>query len=342
MKKVITVFVVLSLIVTCFGCEKASDDRIVGTIQNENIYFWEFSFFLDSVKTELLNQAQISSDEEISEFWKNSEIDGVPASDVAINKAFEQTVLFKTKVLLAKQNGETITPDMQKEINKQIAETKQSVGGESDFKETLKSIGINESNYTELMENTFLVNSYFAKLVENQTIYISDEDIQAYYNAHEKEYRTSVTAKHILFSILDENQNPKSQTEQEQAKQTAQSVYTQIMDGTLTFDQAMADYSEDPGLQQNPNGYIFGKGEMTEIFETTAFNLDIGQISKPVLSEYGWHIIQLTQAQTTPLEDVKDNIFSLLASEAFDSYVKDAGKNYQVTRQDSVLRTISL
>lgn len=342
MKKGMAIFLTVILILAvCSGCEKASDDRAVGTIQNEAIYAWELNFFLDSVKTELLNQAQISDEKEISEFWKNAEIDGVSAAEVAKNKAFEQAVLFKSKVLLAKESGETITPEMQNAINKQISDTKQSLGGEKAFKEALKNIGITESNYAELMKNTFLVNNYCQTLVNNGTIAISDEELATTYNENVKDYRTSVTAKHILFSIVDENKNPKSQEEQEKAKETAESVYTQIISGALNFDQAMATYSEDPGLNQNPDGYTFSRGEMVKPFEDTAFSLDEGEISKPVLSDFGWHIIQLIHADVPLFDDMKNEIFSDMASERFDQYVKDNSKNFAVTKNEDVLNTIS-
>ena len=42
----------------------------------------------------------------------------------------------------------------------------------------------------------------------------------------------------------------------------------------------------------NPDGYVFSKGEMIDAFETAAYSLKIGEISKPVKSEYGYHIVK--------------------------------------------------
>ena len=340
MKKtgLLSIFLILILLVS--GCEKAADDRVVGTVQGENIYFWELSFFLDSVKTELLNQANISGDKEIQEFWKNSDIDGVSAAEVAKSKAFQQAVLFKSKVILAKKSGETLSDDTKNTIQKQIADAKTSLGGDAAFKETLSNMGINESNYKQLLEDSALVNNYFSRLAQDGTISVSDEAMNEYYNAHLSDYRTTVTAKHILFATVDENKNPKSEEEQKKAAETAKQVYDEIAAGTLDFDTAMQEYSEDPGLKSNPDGYTFTRGKMIKEFENAAFDLEVGQVSEPVKSSFGWHIIKLTDAKTSSFDEVKNDIYQTLASSAFDDYAKQQSASFKITKDDSVINTV--
>ncbi|MCI5971133.1 MAG: peptidylprolyl isomerase, partial [Oscillospiraceae bacterium] len=48
-----------------------------------------------------------------------------------------------------------------------------------------------------------------------------------------------------------------------------------------------------PGLSQNPDGYTFTKGDMVKEFEDAAYNLDVGKVSTPVKSAYGYHIIKV-------------------------------------------------
>jgi len=58
------------------------------------------------------------------------------------------------------------------------------------------------------------------------------------------------------------------------------------------FDALVAAYGEDPGMRDNPEGYVFIEGAMvTEFFEATRI-MEIGEISAPVLSEFGFHIIK--------------------------------------------------
>lgn len=102
-------------------------------------------------------------------------------------------------------------------------------------------------------------------------------EIAEYY---EKEY---TCAKHILISLNTHSE--------EEAAAKAQEVYDALAAGG-DFDELLAEYNEDPGMTQNPNGYVFTKGEMVKEFEDTSFALKPGAVSAPVKSVYGYHIIQ--------------------------------------------------
>ncbi len=98
---------------------------------------------------------------------------------------------------------------------------------------------------------------------------LETEDIKARYA---EKY---VMAKHILVS--DEK--------------TAEEVYAKAVAGE-DFDALIAQYGTDPGALENPDGYLFTTGEMVESFEKATFAAAVGEITKPVESEYGYHIIK--------------------------------------------------
>ena len=337
MRKIIIVALVICLALSLFACEKASDDRVAGTVNGENIYFWEFNFFLANVKNELLTQAGVSSETEAEEFFKSGEIDGVPASKIAIDKAFEQTVLFKEKLITAQNSGIVLDNETKTAIKSQVNNIKQSVGGEDAFKKELDAVGLTLDNYTSLMENNYLIDLYINSLAENGTLAVSDEEVQSYFEENEKGFRTEVTAKHILFSIVDENQQPKSEDEQKEAKALAEKIYADIKAGTTDFDTAMNTYSEDPGLETNPDGYTFSKGQMVEVFETTSFNAEIGEISEPVLSDFGWHIILVTDAKAATFDEVSTDIRQYLISNAFEEYMQSLSNSFKIEKNDDIL-----
>lgn len=340
MKKIIILALIICVSLSLFACEKASDDRVVGTINGENIYCWEFNFFLTNVKNELLSQANVSSEEEEKDFWKSGEIDGISAKQIALDKAFEQTVLFKQKLMLAKMSGITLDADMKKAVNSAILEIQNSFGGEDALKKELQSNGLTLDNYKVLMENSYLVDAYVSKLSQDDTIKATPEEIESYYNENAKTLRQDVTAKHILFSIVDQNQQPKPENEQQQAKELAQKVYKEIIDGTTDFDTAMNEYSEDPGLETNPDGYTFSKGQMVEIFETTAFNAEIGEISEPVLSDFGWHIIYVTDASLPTLEEISPQIEQYILGSAFESFVESKTETFSIEKDEKILSSV--
>jgi len=340
MKKIISILMAVCLLISFCGCEKASDDRVVATIDGENVYFWELSFFLDSVKGELINQAKLTSEEEVEDFWKNTDIDGTPAKEVAKNKALEQAVLFREKVILAKKAGCALTDEQLAEIKEQLKSTTSSLGGEDEFKKILNDAGLTLENYESLMKDSYLVDSLMTKLAEDGTLTVSDEEISAFYTENASDFRTKVTAKHILISTVDDARQPKSEEEQAKAKATAEDLYAKITAGTLSFDAAMNEYSEDPGLAQNPDGYTFGRGEMVEPFENASFSAEIGKVCEPVLSDFGWHIILVTDAEEYTFQDVSESIRYQLLNEQFEVYTENAVKDFTVNTDQKILDTV--
>ena len=72
---------------------------------------------------------------------------------------------------------------------------------------------------------------------------------------------------------------------------TAEKVLAKIAAGE-DFDALVKEYGKDPGMEGNAEGYTFSYGEMVKSFEEAAFALEIGEISTPVESDFGYHIIK--------------------------------------------------
>lgn len=95
------------------------------------------------------------------------------------------------------------------------------------------------------------------------------EDVKRYYE------KFFVRAKHVL--VDDE--------------ETAKTVYEKAIAGE-DFDALIAEYGNDPGMEQNPDGYVFTTGEMVPEFEKGAFELEVEKISEPIKTAYGYHVIK--------------------------------------------------
>lgn len=98
-----------------------------------------------------------------------------------------------------------------------------------------------------------------------------------------------MTLKHIL--VLTTKEDGTTITDEE-ALQEAQRIKSEITDDN--FDELMAQYSEDPGSQSQPEGYTFAHndGTMVQEFDDAGWALEVGQISEPVYTSYGYHIIK--------------------------------------------------
>lgn len=106
---------------------------------------------------------------------------------------------------------------------------------------------------------------------------IHADDIEELYN---KDY---TCAKHILISF--------DTYSEDDAFELAEMVYNEALGGA-DFDTLINTYNEDPGMAVTPEGYVFTTGEMVKEFEETAFALAPGEISAPVKTIYGYHIIK--------------------------------------------------
>jgi len=116
---------------------------------------------------------------------------------------------------------------------------------------------------------------------------VTDEEVKEYYDS----LKGKIKASHIL--VADEK--------------TAKEIADKLKSGEK-FEDLAKQYSTDPGSAQNGGDLgWFAKGSMVKEFEDTAFKLKEGEVSAPVKSDYGYHIIKVTKTVTT-FEKMKDDL----------------------------------
>jgi foldase protein PrsA len=205
-----------------------------------------------------------------------------------------------------------------KEIQEELDATIESYGGEEAYKSALESSSMTEAD----MKEEIKVYLETVKLLEPR-IEITDEEIETYFNENKDTFATSeqVEASHIL--VDDEA--------------TAKEVAAKLTDGE-DFAALAKEYSTDTTSAENGGelGY-FGTGEMTGEFEKAAFAMEIGEISEPVKTDYGYHIIKVTgkkEAKTANLEDSKEEIKETLKQEKMSSeyttWLEEKKKDYDI------------
>lgn len=167
------------------------------------------------------------------------------------------------------------------------------------------------------IDTTTAYRTEFAQYRDQQVrpTFVTDDDMLA--EAHEVYNQTLknigpdglVMAGHILIMI------PQKATDAQQrdAKRRIDSVYTALQAGA-DFEALAKQVSQDPGSAQR-GGMLgwFSRNQMVKEFEDAAFALQPGELSRPVLSPFGWHIIKMTERkQLEPFEYHKDNILRFL------------------------------
>lgn len=184
----------------------------------------------------------------------------------------------------AKQNISVSDQEIQKELNTLYAQ----YGGEAALKEQLKSSG----SSIEAVQADIVKYIETKKLIE-PTVKITDQEIQAYFEQNKDSFaqKEQVEASHIL--VKD--------------KATAEEVLKKLKNGG-DFAKLAKEYSIDTSNAANGGslGY-FGRGQMVKEFEDVAFKLKVNEISGPVKTQYGYHIIKVTGKKEAKAPSLADN-----------------------------------
>jgi peptidyl-prolyl cis-trans isomerase D len=145
-------------------------------------------------------------------------------------------------------------------------------------------------------------------------INIDEEESRRYYAEHKSEFGTPEERKasHILFATA----GGAKKAEVDAAHTQAEKVLEQVRTTPDKFADLARKYSEDPGSASNGGDLgFFGRGMMTKPFEDAAFTLKPGEISGLVQTDFGFHIIKLTDVKPSsipPYEKVKSEIVARL------------------------------
>lgn len=319
MKKALTVLLAALMTVAALSGCAGSGDAVVATVYGEKITVDEFNTYLAQTKTEMEKELNPDGNKD---FW-NTEAEGKMMIDVAKDKALGELIKEKVQLQKAKETGITLSSEDQQQVTQQKRQVMDNAGGRDAYLENLSKSGYTDATFTEMLRNLMLIEK-LKEQTSGEEGFVTEEDVNAYIaeNAAEfEELGKKVTAKHILISTQDESGNPLPEDQKEEKKAKAEALLAELKDGA-DFDTLMMENTEDPGITQNPDGYTFGKGEMVEEFETAAFALGVDEMSDLVESDFGYHIIKVTNITKDETEAVSA-AREALSEEKYDALVEE-------------------
>ena len=224
--------------------------------------------------------------------WDTEMTEGVTFAQYMLDQALDAAVLHCSIREMAKQDGLTPDPSVASELEAEYLDMViQAEGDEEKVTHMFWATMLTKELLTTLNENSDLYNQLREKCFgEDSGHYPTDAEVNAYLNDIGR-YR----AKHILLATIDlDTQEPLDEAVIAQKRATADDLLSQLRaaeDPIALFDDLMRQYSEDTGLEANPEGYTTQKGEMVAPFEEAALALKNGEISGVVESDFGYHII---------------------------------------------------
>jgi peptidyl-prolyl cis-trans isomerase C len=191
-----------------------------------------------------------------------------------------------------------------------------------------KEIGLdNTEEYKEAIENIskeVITSMAINKILSDVTV--TDEEVKKYYEDNKESFGTpaTVAARHILVETEEEAKKAKEE----------------ILSGSISFGDASMKYSMCPSNQQGGSLGEFSRGMMVPEFEEAAFMAEIGEITEPVKTQFGYHLIVVdakNEASIKSFDEVKNNVLNELLKQnqhtKYDQILKELEGKYGVERK---------
>jgi parvulin-like peptidyl-prolyl isomerase len=315
LKKIISLFLAASLSLSCLsGCgsksEKQEDSSAkllvdgkevsipyLAKVGDDEIPYDEFRYYFLNYKSQV--------EENDPDIWETDE----NAQKNMIHSAYQQTMANYVIRTSAKEYGVELSETESAAVDSSIQESINNAGSEEDFNKILESQSLTPELYRKVLETQLLSSKLLNYLCEN--------DFKTQYgDSVISEIKSNfIRASHIL---VEEDQ-----------EELAEELTQRARNGE-DFNYLVEQYGKDEGMKNNTNGYYFTEGEMVTEFYEAAKALKEGEVSDPVKSEYGYHVIK-----RLPLEDsyIQENLTELMKKT---DTIGDAYRNFLTNKIDSL------
>ena len=318
-KKIIATVAILTIAASAMGCKmiektpEAIQKTVLATIGNEKITKGDF----DKEIVPQLKQKfgdDYATNTKVKDQIKQAKTQG-------LNDLVTKSILMQKATEL---NLKPSDDEINKQIDDQMTQIKTQYPEEGQLADALKQAGLTEDTLKDQIKKSIILSAVQQDIVKDITV--TDDDVQTYYNEN-KDTKYSVgagaTVAHIL--VADE--------------ETAKSLKAKL-DAGADFAKLAKENSTDPGSKDKGDSLGFVPYNSTQLvaeFVAGFKDLKEGEVSQPVKSQFGYHIIKATglkAAQVTPFDQVKDQIKSTLLQQkqgdAFNSKIAEWKKDLNV------------
>jgi peptidyl-prolyl cis-trans isomerase C len=219
---------------------------------------------------------------------------GTPEYNTLRNQALQflvQRAQFEQK---AEEMGIEVTDQ---EVDERLDQIKEQYfeGDEEKYANQLEEQGLSEEQVRRDIRAQLVQEKLFEQVTED--VEVTDEEIEEYYEENQEQYGQAESRE--VRHILVENQ------------QEAVQIRRQLTEGA-DFEELAKEHSKDPGSAEQGGKLTVSRGQTVPEFDEAAFSLDVNELSRPIKTQYGFHIIQplggTQPAKTTPLADVEEQI----------------------------------
>ncbi len=246
--------------------------------------------------------------------------DALPAAERARGYSMILEEMIKEKLVEKRSAAVKVTEE---EVTETFKKFTASLGPEEEVKKQIEASGQTIESVRENIRTSLRQDRWLAAEVDKAGG-VSDKDAETFYKANTEKFAQppEVRASHILVRVPPESK-PEVVVEKQKA---AEAIAARVKKGE-DFATLAKELSEDPSAKENSGDLnFFGKEQMVPEFSDAAFKMKAGDISDPVRSQFGYHVIKVTdrhEAGTMPLETVKPKLLAYLKGQKVEALKKE-------------------
>ena len=283
-------------------------DDLVATVNDVEISQEDYEQAVSQTQSRMAQQGQPVAEGELETFRADI-LDQLIAEELLYQEAQEQG--------LTVEDGST---------DSQIEQMRARFDSDEGWQQALERNGVTEEELREQIERNALIQQLISTAVPEPGE-VTEDEVQEFYDENPEffEQGEQISARHILIDTRE----LESEAEIDDARQRAEDVRQELVDGA-DFAALAQERSEGPSATRGGDLGTFGRGQMVPAFEEAAFALEEDEISQVVESEFGFHVIQVTEKMDSglvPVEQVSQSIRQYLGqqkqADALDSYVDE-------------------
>jgi len=303
--RIIALFAALALGAAAAGCGGGGDDENSTDVPADAIAVVGDREISKTEYDRLLAQAQKTFEAREQEFPEA----GTPEFAQLRNALVANLVEQAEYEIAAEELDVEVT---EKELDTRLEELKAQYfeGNEDAYKEELEKQGLTEEQVRKDLRSRMLAEKIFERVTSE--VEVTDEEIKAYYDENKTQFDVPASrqVRHILVKT----------------KAKADEIHQQLENGG-DFAKLAKQYSQDTASKDQGGKFTAQKGATVAPFDKTAFELETGELSAPVKTQFGWHIIEAVSdveaATTQELSDVEEQIRDTLLKEKKDNRVNE-------------------
>jgi peptidyl-prolyl cis-trans isomerase C len=278
--------------------------------------FFSIALAAEADKIAIVNGKAISKDtyeKEISRIKNQIIAQGNQVTEPGMAEIKKQVLdnLISMELLYQTCLEKGITAD-QKTVDDEWTKVKSGYPDETQFKKALTDLNVTEETVKDQIKKGLTINNYIEKNFAEKTV-IPESEAKTFYDNNATKFvkPESVRASHILILV----EPTADETKKKAARAEIEKIQTKIKAGG-DFATLAKENSKDPGSSEKGGDLgFFSKGQMVKPFEDAAFALTPGAVSDIVETQYGYHIIKVTEKQPAgkySFDEVKVNLTKYL------------------------------